>query len=300
MKKFAAAVLACLAACGSALAEVSAVDTSGRRITLPAPARRIVSLAPHITELLFAAGAGASVVAVSEYSDFPEAATHLPRVASSGGIDLERLLALQADLVIAWRLDATARTLDRIESLGMPLAYIEPHRLEQIPEALEAIGALAGSDPVARAEAARLRAELGRLRETYRGRPAIDVYYEISQQPLMTLNGRHFVSDALKLCGGRNVFADAPLIAPLIDVEAVLAADPAVIVAARLNPEDRSWQGFWLRFQALRAVRSGNLFTVRANEMHRHGPRAIAAAAELCAVLEEARGRTGLTAASPK
>src|SRR5947209_7321038 len=133
MKKFAAAILACLAASGPVLAEVSAVDTSGRRVTLVAPAKRIVSLAPHITELLFAAGAGASVVAVSEYSDFPPAATQLPRIASSGGIDLERLLALRADLVIAWRLDATARTLDRIESLGMPLAYIEPHRLEQIP-----------------------------------------------------------------------------------------------------------------------------------------------------------------------
>src|SRR3954466_4538880 len=116
---------AALAACTAACAQVSATDSSGRRITLAMPAQRIVSLAPHATELLYAAGAGAKLVAVSEYSDFPEAANRLPRVASSAGVDLERLLALRADLVVAWRLEATAKALDRIEALGIPLVYIE-------------------------------------------------------------------------------------------------------------------------------------------------------------------------------
>src|SRR5258705_5457128 len=144
---------AALAACATVCAEVSAIDSSGRRITLAMPAQRIVSLAPHATELLYAAGAGAKVVAVSEYSDFPEAAKRLPRVASSGGVDLERLLALRADLVIAWRLEATARALDRIESFGIPLAYIQPHRLEEIPHAIESVGGLAGTRPGPEGEA---------------------------------------------------------------------------------------------------------------------------------------------------
>src|SRR5258706_11075519 len=178
MRNVAAALLVCagLAACAAAWAEVSATDGSGRGIALAGPAQRIVSLAPHATELLYAAGAGAKVVAVSDYSDFPEAAKRLPRVASSGGIDLERLLALRADLVIAWRLEATARALDRIESFGIPLAYIEPHRLEEIPPAIETPGVLAGTQPVAQAEAARLRAELGRLASASPGRPPIDVF----------------------------------------------------------------------------------------------------------------------------
>jgi len=301
MRNVATTLLVCagLSACAAASAEVSAIDASGRRIRLAAPAQRIVSLAPHATELLYAAGAGDKLVAVSEYSDFPEAAKRLPRVASSGGIDLERLLALRADLVIAWRLEATARALDRIEALGIPLAYIEPHRLEEIPQAIETLGVLAGTQPAAQAEAARLRAELGRLVSAYRGRPPIDVFYQISQRPLMTLSGRHFVSDALTLCGGRNVFANAPIIAPEVDAEAVLAADPQVIIAARSDPADKSWQDFWLRFGNVRAVRDGNLMAIRGEEMHRHGPRAIASTARLCELLDEARARSGFIRKGP-
>src|SRR5258706_7058422 len=185
MRNVAAALLVCagLAACAAASAEVSAIDAAGRRITLAAPAQRIVSLAPHATELLYAAGAGAKVVAVSEYSDFPEAAKRLPRVASSSGVDLERLLALRADLVIAWRLEATAKALDRIESFGIALAYIEPHRLEEIPQAIETLGVLAGTQPGAQAEAARPRAGLGRLASPHPGRPPADCFFQISPRP---------------------------------------------------------------------------------------------------------------------
>ena len=287
-------------------AEVTATDTAGRRIVLPAPAQRIVSLAPHLTELVFAAGAGDKLVGASDYSDYPPQAARLPRVASSGGIDLERLLALRPDLVLAWRLDATAQSLDRIESLGLPLAYIEPHRLEQIPQALEMVGSLAGTAPTAKAEAARLRAELARLRASYAGRAPIDVFYEIAERPLMTLSAKHFVSDAISLCGGRNVFAGLPLIAPEIDPEAVLAADPQVIVAARTGmdaasgvPADTSWQAKWRRFPQMRAVRDGNLLAIEAEPMHRHGPRAIAATGKLCALLDDARQRAGSSARPP-
>ena len=256
-----------------------------------APAQRIVSLAPHLTELVFAAGAGSKLVAASDYSDFPPEAARLPRVASASGIDIERILALQPDLVLAWRLDATAKALDRLQSLGLRLEYIEPHRLDEIPRALETVGALAGTEPIATGEAARLREELNRLKIKYGGAKRIDVFYQAADRPLMTLNRRHFVSDAIRLCGGRNVFADAPLIASPIDAEAVLAANPQVIVAARNDPADTGWQSQWRRFPDLRAVRDGNLLAINAEEMSRHGPRAIAATGKLCALLDEARSR---------
>ena len=278
-------------ACTPAGAQVQALDTAGRRIVLPAPAQRIVSLAPHLTELVFAAGAGDRLVAASDYSDFPPEAARLPRVASASGIDLERLLALKPDLVLAWRLDATAKALDRIESLGLPLAYLEPHRLEEIARALEVVGTLAGTQPIATREAARLREELNRLKTKYRGAKQIDVFYQAADRPLMTLNGRHFISDAIRLCGGRNVFADAPLIASPIDVEAVLAANPQVLIAARSDAADTTWMAQWRRFPELRAVRDGNLFAIDAEEMSRHGPRAIAATGKLCVLLDEARSR---------
>jgi iron complex transport system substrate-binding protein len=284
----------------AAWAAVSAVDSAGRRVSLPASAQRIVSVAPHVTELLFAAGAGSRVVAVSEYSDYPELAKRLPRVANSGAVNIEEVLALRADLVVAWRLDATARALDRLEALGIPVFYSEPHRLAEIPNAIEALGLLAGTEEAARATAQTLRGELEQTRLKYHGRPIVRVFYQISERPLMTVNGRHFISDAIALCGGRNIFADLPLIAPMIDAEAVMAADPEVIIAARRDAGDAAWQAFWLRFGQLRAVRNSNLVTLQQDQMHRHGPRAIAATGRLCEALDKARARSGLKAAIPR
>lgn len=270
---------------------VSAVDSDGRKVALAQPAQRIVSLAPHVTEQLFAAGAGAKLVAASDYSDYPEEARRLPRVASSGTVNLEMVLALKPDLVVAWRLEATAAALARLESLGVPVFYSEPRRLAQIPDMIEALGELAGTADVAGALARSLRNELSQLDKTYRMRRPVSVFYQIAERPLMTLGGGHFVSDAIALCGGRNVFTDTALIAPVVNVESVLAADPEAIVTGY-----EPWLEHWRRFPGMRAVQAGNLFTVPVNEMHRHGPRAIGATALLCRHIDRAR----LKAASPR
>lgn len=270
---------------------VSAVDSDGRRVSLAAPASRIVSLAPHVTEQLYAAGAGAKVVAASEYSDYPEDARRLPRVASSGAVNLEMVLALKPDLVVAWRLEATAAALARLESLGVPVFYSEPRRLAQIPDTIEALGELAGTAVVARPLADALRKELARLDAAYRKKRPVSVFYQISERPLMTLGGGQFVSDAIALCGGRSIFAGESMMAPVVNVESVLAADPEAILAA-----SSEWHAYWRRFSGLRAVQANNLFTVQSNEMHRHGPRAIGATARLCRQIDEAR----LKAASPR
>jgi len=288
--------LAWLGAAASAFAGVSAVDSDGRRLELAQPAARIVSLAPHVTEQLFAAGAGARLVAVSEYSDYPEQAKRLPQVASSSGVDLERVLALKPDLVVAWRLEATAAALARLEALGVPVFYSEPRRLAQIPDSIEALGELAGTSDVAHTLAASLRSQLEVLKAKYGSKRTVSVFYQISERPLMTLGGRQFVSDAIELCGGHNVFADSPVMAPQVNIEAVLAADPEAIITASVLPSDRSWQALWRRFPGMRAVRAENLYAVPMNEMHRHGPRAIGATALLCRDIDEAR----LKAASPR
>jgi len=281
--------LAWLGAAASALAGVSAVDSDGRRLELAQPAARIVSLAPHVTEQLFAAGAGARLVAVSEYSDYPEEAKRLPQVASSAGVDLERVLALKPDLVVAWRLEATAAALARLEALGVPVFYSEPRRLAQIPDSIEALGELAGTANTARGVASSLRERLNQLKTQYASKRRVSVFYQISERPLMTLGGRQFVSDAIELCGGHNVFADSPVMAPQVNIEAVLAADPEAIVTASARPSDRSWQALWRRFPGMRAVRAENLYAVPMNEMHRHGPRAIGATALLCGYIDDAR-----------
>ena len=260
-------------------------------MSLPAPAQRIVSLAPHVTEQLFAAGAGARVVAASEYSDYPEEARRLPRVASSGTVHLEMVLALKPDLVVAWRLEATAASLARLESIGVPVFYSEPRRLAHIPDTIEALGELAGTSAVAGPLAASLREQLAGLKARYQNKRPVSVFYQISERPLMTLGGGQFVSDAITLCGGRNIFADSPLMAPIVNVESVLAADPEAIITT-----NQAWLDQWRRFPGLRGVHAANLFTVPVNEMHRHGPRAIAATRMLCQHIDSAR----LKAATPR
>lgn len=151
-------------------------------------------------------------------------------MASAGAVNLEMVLALKADLVVAWRLEATAPALARLESLGVPVFYSEPRRLAQIPDTIEALGKLAGTSAVAKPLAASLRAELARLEKTYRARRPVSVFYQIAEKPLMTLGGGQFVSDAIALCGGRNIFADTVHMAPVVNVESVLAADPEAIL----------------------------------------------------------------------
>jgi iron complex transport system substrate-binding protein len=295
--------------CAFAHAQPVATDSDGRSVRLKAPAARIVSLAPHVTELLYAAGAGSRVVGVSEYSDFPAAARDLPRVSSSAGVDLERVLALRPDLVVAWRFEANRGALERLEKLGVPVFFSEPRKLAQIAENLEALGRLAGTEPAAQAAAKALRAELARLQGAYAGRATVRVFYQMSDRPLMTLNGQHLVSSVLALCGADNVFAGAQSIAPAVSAESLLASDPDAIVAARPNPSDTAWQAQWKkRYGSLRAVREGRFASVDSNIMHRHGPRIVAGAAALCERLDELRRQpsagagTGatLTAASPR
>lgn len=268
---------------------MSAVDSDGRKVTLERPAQRIVSLAPHVTEQLFAAGAGDRIVGASEYSDYPEEAKKLPRVASSGTVNLEAVLALKPDLVVAWRLEATASALTRLESLGVPVFYNEPHSLAQIPELIESLGELAGTSATARPLARTLRTELARLHAEYGSRSTVPVFYQISDKPLMTIGGGQFVSDAIDVCGGRNIFAGSTVMAPVVNLESVVAADPVAIITARPDPADRSWEAFWRRFPGLSAVELNNLYSVPTNEMHRHGPRAIYAARTLCERIDEAR-----------
>ena len=268
---------------------MSALDSDGRKVTLERPAQRIVSLAPHVTEQLFAAGAGDRIVGASEYSDYPEEAKKLPRVASAGTVNLEAVLALKPDLVVAWRLEATASALSRLESLGVPVFYSEPHRLAEIPELIEALGELAGTSATAKPLARSLRAELARLNSEFSARRTVTVFYQIAEKPLMTVGGGQFVSDAIDVCGGRNIFAGSTVMAPVVNLESVIAADPMAILTARVDPADRSWEAFWRRFPGLFAVELDNLYTVPANEMHRHGPRAFAATRLLCERIDQAR-----------
>lgn len=272
-------------------AAVSAVDDAGRTVTLPRPAARVVSLSPHATELLFAAGGGANVVGTMVYSDYPEAARKLPLVGSSTGIDFERVVALRPDLLVAWQSGNTTRQLDELRRLGIPVFYSEPKRLDDVATSLERLGHLLGTDAQARRAAAAYRARIAGLASRYGARRKVDVFYQAWDKPLFTLSGRHIASDAIALCGGRNVFAEERAVAPQVDVEAVLLRDPAAIVGSPRYGDDRAGLSMWQRYPSLKAVRLGNLVTLDGDLLTRATPRLADGAAALCAALDGARAR---------
>lgn len=298
MKILLALALGSAVAAASHAGPVAVTDATGAVIELPAPARRVVSLAPSATELLFAAGAGARVVAVTAPADWPPAAARLPRVGDARGLDLERIVALQPDLAVAWPYVAPAQ-IERLRALGIPVYRSDPHAPEAIAADIERLGALAGSVEVARAAAARFRSRLAALVERERGAAPIRVFYEIWHQPLYTIGGAHLISAAIRLCGGENVFSALRLPAPSVSVEAVLAKRPEVIVAGTDGAVRPPWLDAWRQWSDLPAVARDKLFVVDADLLHRPGPRFVDGAEQLCAVIDRARANAAGQACHP-
>ena len=275
----------------SAQAKLSVQDDYGNTVTLSQPARRIISMGPHATELLFAAGAGNWIVATVSYSDYPQAAQKIPRIGDSLDVDIERIISLRPDLLVLWQHTESGRQEQLLRSLGVPIFYSEPHRLEDIATGIRRLGVLAGSSAVATQNADALQLKLRTLTEKYAGRAPVRLFYQVWDQPLFTLNGGHIVSDAIRVCGGVNIFADLKITAPSVGIEAVLQADPEVVIGtAEKNPSDGG-VAMWKRYPLMTAVRRNNLFLVDGNLMSRAGPRMIDGTAALCQWLDLARSR---------
>lgn len=285
--------LALAIAAGGAHAEVRARDDAGVDVVLPAPARRIVSLAPHATEMLFANGAGARVVGVVKGSDHPAAAAGLPVVGDAQALDLERIVALAPDLVVTWPYTASAQVA-KLRARGIAVYTTDPAAIDGIATNLERLARLAGSPDAGAAAAARFRERIARATAGPRAKDTPRVFYEIWGSPVYTIGGSHLITQAIAACGGENVFAALAMPAPQVGIEAVLAARPDVIIAGTDGANRPSWLEAWRRWPELPAVRDDQLHTVDADLLHRPGPRFADGVAALCAVLERARvARTG-------
>jgi iron complex transport system substrate-binding protein len=275
-----------------ASAQVRVVDDYGNEVRLAAPAARIVSLSPHLTELLYAAGVGGRIVGAVEFSDYPAEARALPRVGSDAGIDLEAVMALQPDLVVAWPNAGSLRAVNRLADLRLPVFRSEPRELEDIPRTLQRLGALAGTQIQAERAAADFRGRVRELERRYSKRASVRVFYQVWDRPLITVNGEHVITKVMALCGGVNVFASLPLIAPQIDREAVLRADPQAIVASGPDGERPAWLDAWKAFPGLTAAERGHLYAIAPELIQRHTPRLLDGAERLCRILDEVRTRS--------
>ncbi len=280
--------LALLLATTPARAAVTAVDDSGQTVTLPRPAQRIVALAPHITEQLFAIGVGARIVGTTEYADFPPAAQAITRVGRAHSLDLERISAVQPDLIVVWGSGFPPALIDALRRLRVPVYVNEPGALDSVATSLERLGTLTAA-PRAGAAAEEFRAKLAGLRQKYAGRQEVRVFYQIWSQPLMTIGRPHVLTEAIGVCGGRNVFGTLAPIAPQVSIEAVIAAAPQLIATAEADAKPSGALDLWKRFTAVPAVRHDLLVTLDGNKINRHSPRMLDEVAVLCEHIERAR-----------
>lgn len=263
-------------------------DALSQKVCLTDPAQRVVSLSPGATELLFSAGAGDRVVAVSAWSDYPAEAAELPQVGDSNRLDLEAIVSLAPDLVVAW-VDGNSRSqLERLSGLGIPVFWLAPRTFDDIAAAVSDLALLAGSPDLGKERAEAFRAEIATLNAQYADAKPVKVFYQIWDQPLMTVNRDELISKAITLCGGVNVFGELPRLVPRISREAVLEANPEAIITAG-SSDDRQWLEAWREFPGLTAVAAGNLFLEPPDLLARPTLRMADGARHLCQTLEQAR-----------
>ena len=278
--------LAIIAGAAAGAHALQVTDDRGMTTSLERPAQRMVSLAPHLAEMVFAAGAGASLAGVSSFSHHPTEAARLPVVASHGRVDIERLIALRPDLVLAWQSGNSPLQVDRLKRIGVRVFVTEVRVLADIPRIVRLVGVLAGSEATAETRARQLENEIADLRERHAGARPVAVFLEIWHRPMLTVNGAHLISDALRVCGGRNVFAAARTLTPLVSREQVLDARPEAIITGGFGSEaPRAWRGL----EPVSAVRSRRIYAIDPDLLHGQGPRVIEGVRALCERLDLAR-----------
>lgn len=282
------ALLVCMTAL-QASAAITVRDDDGNAVTVEKPAQRIISMAPHVTELLFAAGGGERIVGAVSYSDFPEAAKRIPHIGDNRQVDMERVIAMKPDLIVVWIHGSSERQIETLRKLGIPMFHSEPRKLDEIADSVLRLGQLMGTESVAQPAAAELKKKLAALTAQYANRPTVRLFYQVWDKPLYTLNGAHIVSDAIRLCGGENIFAKMKVTAPVVSVEGVLQEDPEAIFGSIERSARDGGINLWRRYTTMKAVRNDNLFTLDGNLLNRAGPRMIAGAAALCEKIEIAR-----------
>jgi iron complex transport system substrate-binding protein len=271
---------------------VSAVDDTGQVVTLSKPAIRIISMAPNLTEILFYIEAGSQIVGAVEYSDFPHEAHDIPKIGSSHQFDIEAVLALQPDLIVAWESGNRVEDLATLEQLGMHIFRTEPRTLNDIATLMQRLGKLTGHSAISDILAAAFLEGTSAIRKAYQPRRNLTVLYQIWSDPIYTLNGAHLISRLIEQCGGTNIFSELETLAPVVSTESVIERNPEVIIAGGNQGVTPEWLARWNQWSGMQAVRSKSLYTVDADKISRMGPRVLQGMQELCQAIDQARGKS--------
>lgn len=270
---------------------VSVEDATGRTITLQRPARRIVALAPHIVENLFTIGAGDTIVGAMDYSDFPTAAQSIPIVGTYASINLEKIIALDPDLIIAWHSGNSNEGVERLRELGFTVYLDQPDTLEDIAISFRNYAVLTGRLEQGALAAQQFLSKLNSVQQEFASKPIVSTFYQVWNEPLQTINGSHIISDAIEVCGGRNIYAAETMVAPVINIESILDRNPQVIIASGMSNTRPLWLDDWQQWPSLSAVQNNTVFFVDPDHIQRHTQRILLGIATICTQLDEARIR---------
>ena len=268
---------------------VEVVDDNGDKLKLADVAQRIISLSPNTTEILFHIGAGEKIVGADEYSNYPKQANDILRVNNHAAANYELILSLKPDVVIAWQSGNGEKIISRIRELGIPVFVVETGNLQDIPYLYRRLGQLSGYEKQSNIQAEKFSSRLNQLRKTYSSREEIRLFYQIWNEPLMTLNGDHMVTDIIELCGGVNIFSDAAALVPYVNIESVLAADPQVIITGGKNKSDLLDSGFWDKWPSLSAVKNQHLYAIPSDLLQRHSDRMLEGTGLMCEYIDLVR-----------
>jgi len=278
---------------------VSVVDDAGQRIVLQRPAERIIALSPHVVETLYIAGAGNKIVGAVEYSDYPKAAKAIPRIGAYSQINLEAIVALRPDLIIAWETGNSPSAIEKLRALGIPVYLSQPNTLDDIGAEIQRFGALAGTESVANKASDQYLQRLSTLKQRYQSQPSVRVFYQISEAPLMTIGGNQIISNALSVCGGENIFNSLKPMAAIINAEAVIAANPEVIMTSGMQSINPKELDFWKKLPLLTATKRNNYFYIDSDLVNRNGPRMLQGTQQICIALQTARTHRPTSSPAP-
>ncbi len=280
--------------------EICVKDDRSRDVCVSEPVKKIISLAPGATELVYAAGAGKHVIAVDEHSDYPPAVSSVPRIGGFPNISVEAIAAMKPDMIVAWGGGNSPKVTSRLESLGIKLFYIDPLTFPDIASAIRRLGKLFGTASHANQQAEEMLARYETLKKQYHAKKPVTVFYEIWNKPLMSISRNQIIGQVIELCGGQNIYADSTIRVPKVSMESLLGRNPQVIVSSNNLKDGKTIEERWAKWSNLQAVKNHHLFTVSGNQISRPTPRALDAAETLCQQLESVRKESLAKASNAK
>lgn len=268
-------------------------DALGETIVLKQPAQRIISLAPHITELVFAVGAGGNLVGVVSFSNYPEEALKIPQIGSYNKVSYESIAGLNPDLILAWKSGNGKEMIAHLKRLGFTVYVGEPKTLDSVATSMLTMGQLTGNEVQASKAYQSFKNKLSSLRSDYSHKQPVTTFYQVWNDPRLTINDDHLISDVIRLCGGSNIFADAMVLTPKVNVESVIRRDPEIIVASGMALERPEWLDEWRLMPTMKAVANEQLYFIPPDLLQRHSPRIIKGAKMMCEYIQKARDLSG-------